>query len=151
MATIVSIVYSPPTDEPRPQDHYHRVPLTTAQLVVGHGIEGDRKGRWKGRELSLMSAETLAILAAEGFRTAPGELGEQLIIEGLDVNTLPQGARLQLGSTSIVEVTEPRTGCDRFEHIQGKFKGLVRGRFGVLTNVVQAGSITVGDSVQRVL
>src|SRR5207237_263547 len=97
------------------------------------------------RQINVMSAEALHVLADEGFKTRPGELGEQIVIEGLDVNALPVGARIRLGATAIIEVTMPRTGCDRFEHIQGKFKGLVRGRLGAMVRVVAGGPIAVGD------
>ena len=45
MATIVSISYSPPTDNPRPDDHYQRTPFTATTLVADKGIAGDRKSK----------------------------------------------------------------------------------------------------------
>jgi MOSC domain-containing protein YiiM len=116
-------------------------------LLAGHGIEGDRKGKWGERQINIMSAETLKVLESEGFRTAPGEMGEQIVVAGIDLNTLPAGARIQLGPAAIIEVTMPRTGCDRFEHIQGKPKHLVRGRLGAMARVVTGGPIAVGDPV----
>lgn len=150
MPTIISIAYSPPTEEPRPQDSFHRVSVLQAQLLAGHGIDGDRKGKWGQRQINVMSAETLKVLESEGFRTGPGELGEQIVIDGIDTNSLPEGTRLRLGPSAIIEVTMPRTGCDRFEHIQGKFKGLVRGRLGSMVRVVAGGPIAVGDAVSVV-
>jgi MOSC domain-containing protein YiiM len=150
MATIVSIAYTRPGENPRPEDHYARTPFLGATLIADKGIVGDRKGKGGKRQLNLMSAATLGELATEGFKTGPGEMGEQIAIEGLDVNRLSAGARLRLGSEAVVEVNEPRTGCDRFERIQGKFKGLVSGRLGVMARVVQGGSIAVGDEVTLV-
>jgi MOSC domain-containing protein YiiM len=150
MASIVSIAYSPPTEVPRPKDHYHRVPATEAMLLADRGIESDRKGKGGDRQLSIMSAATLAILRDEGFQTGPGQMGEQLVLDGIDVDHLPAGAQIKLGPTAIVEVVEPRTGCDRFEHIQGQHKKLVRGRFGVIARVTVSGKIAVGDGVDIV-
>ena len=150
MARIVSIAYSPPTEIPRPKDHYHRVPAAEAMLLADRGIEFDRKGKGGERQLSIMSAATLDILRNEGFQTAPGQMGEQLVFEGIDVDHLAAGSQLKLGSTAIVEVVEPRTGCDRFERIQGKHKKLVRGRFGVIARVRVSGKIAVGDPVSPV-
>src|SRR5262249_51244370 len=93
------------------------------------------------------SAETLAALREEGFRTGPGEMGEQIVLEGIDVNVLPAKTRLRLGTLAVIEVVLPRTGCDRFERIQGKHKKLARGRMGVIVQVVASGSIAVGDPV----
>jgi MOSC domain-containing protein YiiM len=147
MARIVSIAFSPPTENPRPEDHYHRVPAAAAMLVADLGIETDRKGRGGDRQINIMSAETLASLRDEGFNTAPGQMGEQIVIDGIDVNQLPARARLRIGAAAVVEIVLPRTGCDRFERIQGKHKKLARGRMGVIARVVASGAIAVGDPV----
>jgi MOSC domain-containing protein YiiM len=147
MAQIVSIAYSPPTGEPRPSDRYHREPFQSAVLVVDRGFEADRKSKGGDRQINIMSAETLAGLAREGFKTGPGEMGEQIAVGGIEIDSLPLGARLRLGASAVVEVTSARSGCDRFEHIQGKLKKLVRGRLGVMARVVGGGPIAVGDVV----
>ena len=149
MPRVIAISYSPKADEPRPEDFYHRVPCASAALVVDRGIEGDRKGAAGGkRQLNVMSAEMLAGLRDEGFKTQPGEMGEQIVLEGIDIDCLAGGTRLRIGSSAIIEVEYPRTGCSRFERIQGKFKGLVRGRLGMMVRVVQSGQIGVGDPVE---
>jgi MOSC domain-containing protein YiiM len=150
MARIVSIAYSPPTDVPRPKDHYHREPAAEAMLLADRGIESDRKSKGGERQLNIMSAAALAQLRNEGFHTGPGQMGEQIILEGIDVDHLPAGTKIKLGLSAIVEVIEPRTGCDRFEHIQGKHKKLVRGRLGVMARVTASGKIAVGDAVSAI-
>ena len=147
MAQIVSIAYSPPTQEARPKDHYHRDSFPSAVLSVDRGIEADRKSKGGDRQINIMSAATLASLASEGFKTGPGQMGEQVVVEGIEVDSLPVGARIRLGGSAVVEVTIARSGCDRFEHIQGKLKRLVRGRLGVMARVVNGGAISVGDPV----
>jgi MOSC domain-containing protein YiiM len=145
---VVSIVYRPrDAAEPKPQDHFARVPLVRARLVEFHGIEGDAKGSATDRQLNVMLAETLTELGAEGFKAAPGELGEQIVLAGLDPASLAEGARLRLGSAVIV-VGIPRTGCARFEMIQGKPRQSAKGRLGVLARVVTGGEVAVGDPVE---
>lgn len=147
MAQVASIVYTPRGVERRPTDHYARVPVERATLVEQKGIAGDAKGAGGARQLNVMRAETLAELAAEGRQTGPGQMGEQLVIAGLDPAGLVEGARLQLGETAVVEVGIPRTGCARFESIQGTTKQSVAGRLGVLARVVVGGEVSVGDAV----
>jgi MOSC domain-containing protein YiiM len=147
MARLVSIVFSPLDREAKPPDHFTRVPLDRAVLVEGHGIEGDRKGNGDKRHLNVMVAEALEGLRGDGFKTAPGELGEQLIVTGIDPADLPNGTRMRIGETVLIEVTLPRTGCDRFEHIQRKPKQSAAGRLGVMARVVTGGEIAVGDEV----
>ena len=145
---VVSIVYTPRDVSTRkPQDHYARVPCERVQLVEFEGIAGDAKGGAGERQLNIMAAEALAELQAEGFKTQPGELGEQIVVAGVDTSTITVGSRWRIGS-AVVEVTRPRTGCARFEMIQRKPEDSVRGRLGVLARVVTSGEVAVGDAVE---
>lgn len=147
MSELVSIVYKP-KDALAPADGYARVPLQQAQLIPGHGVEGDAKGGSGGRQLNIMAADSLQRLARDGFHTAPGQLGEQLIIAGLAVDSLPAGSRMQIGESACVEVVEPRTGCARFEQYQGKGRQEAAGQLGVMARVRSGGLIRVGDPVR---
>ena len=61
MPHVVSIVYTPrDAPQPRPPDHYVRVPVERVTLVENRGIKGDVKGRPGTRQLNIMAAETLA-------------------------------------------------------------------------------------------
>ena len=148
MARVAAITYSPPAEEKRPEHHYHRVPSTNALLVVDSGIEGDRKAAGERRQINVVSAEMLTELRGEGFKTEPGQMGEQIVLEGVAVDGLAAGTRLRIGGTAVIEIVYPRTGCSRFERIQGKHKGLVRGRLGMMVRVVASGPIAVGDPVE---
>ncbi len=150
MAAIYSIVYTPKGSTRQSPDAYVRVPLEKASLVVGHGIDGDRKGGNPNRQLNIMSYETLAALEKEGFTVKPGAMGEQIILEGLDVNQLQQGDRIRLGERALVEVVSHRNGCDRFQHIQGHHPSEAKGRLGIMAKVIQGGTIAPGDVVTQV-
>jgi MOSC domain-containing protein YiiM len=147
MSELVSIVYKPQHVDFQHPDRYSRLPLEDARLIENHGIECDRKGSQPARGLNIMSSETLAALAKEGYKTNPGEMGEQLIISGLDVDALAAGDRLQIGPAATVEIIEPRTGCDRFERIQGLTRQQAAGRMGMMAKVVTGGTIRIGDTV----
>jgi MOSC domain-containing protein YiiM len=147
MARVVSIVYTPRDVEVRrPMGHFARVPLDRARLVEFRGIEGDLKGGTGERQLNVMVAEAIEGLRAEGFKGDPGELGEQIVIAGVPTESLVPGARLQIGE-AVIEVGIPRTGCARFEAIQGKPRQSAAGRLGVMARVVTGGEVAVGDEV----
>src|SRR5215467_12446024 len=103
MPIIQSITYKPRGET---EDHnatgYLRRPIQEANLVENYGIEGDRKGGNPKRNLNVMDDMTLAELAADGYPTAPGKLGENLILSGLDLRTLSEGTHLRLGSEAII-------------------------------------------------
>lgn len=148
MAHVTSIVYRP-LKSGRPQDRYERVPVERVQLEPFKGIVGDQKGGSGSRQLNVMRAETMAELGAEGFKAGPGELGEQIVVAGLDPAALTEGARLKLGA-AVIEIGIPRTGCARFEMIQGKARELAKGRLGSLATVITGGAVAVGDAVEVV-
>src|SRR5689334_11286464 len=113
MASIYSIVYKP-KDQPGSisGDNYNRVPIQTAHLVVDYGIEGDQKGgHHPDRQLNVLSQEWLEERQAQGYKTAPGQFGEQIIISGLAVENLPPGTQIKLGEDACILVTNARTGC----------------------------------------
>lgn len=148
MSKVTSIVYKPEVVDSDPEDRYLRIPVLSANLIAGYGIEGDRKGGHPKRNLNIMTFETLEALRKDGFNTQPGEMGEQIVIQGLDVGKLSEGDRLKVGEQACVEVVNQRTGCERFEHIQGKSRKLAAGRMGVMVKVITTGFIKVGDAVQ---
>jgi len=151
-AILSSIVYKPQHLEAKPQDRFARESVEMAHLLEGYGIEGDRKGGHPTRQLNIMCAEMLDELATEGFSVQPGQMGEQLIVRGLDVNinALPEGTVLQMGADAKVEVTGARNGCQRFEDIQGRSRTLAEGKLGVMARVIASGDITINDPVSIV-
>ena len=94
-----------------------------------------------------MAAGSVDDLEGEGFRAAPGSLGEQLIVTGVAIDGLAAGTRLRIGPSACIEVTEPRTGCGKFERYQGKTKAEASGRLGQMARVVVDGVIRIGDPV----
>jgi MOSC domain-containing protein YiiM len=81
-----------------------------------------------------------------GYKTKPGEFGEQLIIDGLAVEKLESGDRLVFDDAATIEIIKPRTGCSRLEIAQGQsIKGI--GYIGMLAKVISGGPIRVGAAV----
>ncbi len=149
MSAIHSIVYQPRASTIELPYRFNRVASDSVKLIAGHGIEGDEKaGRSAKRHLNILSLETLERLRELGYRTGPGELGEQLVVAGLDVMALEAGTQLQIGARAIVATTFPRTGREWLEKVQGKAlsDGLV-GHLGTMATVLRSGVIRVGDEV----
>ncbi len=142
MGEVVSIVYKPKRSRKR-ADGYVRVPLEQTTLIEGYGIEGDAKGGHHSRQINIMALESLETLKAAGYDTAPGRMGEQIIVKGVDIESLQPGDRVQLGE-SVIEVTKPRTGCDKFEAFQGKTRAPVP-QMGMMAKVITGGALRVGD------
>ena len=84
---------------------------------------------------------------------APGHMGENLTLEGLDDHAVSIGDQFQMGS-AIVEVTQPRVPCFklgiRMQKPQFVGEFLTSGRTGFYLRVIQEGLIETGDAVIRI-
>src|ERR1700760_641575 len=101
-------------------------------LLEGIGVEGDAhagpfvRHRYlarrnptmpNARQVHLIPSELLDMLRAEDCVLGPGDLGENVLTAGLDLESLPLGTILKLGAEAAVELTGLRTPCvliDRF-------------------------------------
>jgi hypothetical protein len=126
LATVVAVA----TD----RGHHFSKPLRDSiDLVQGLGIEGDahaglhvrhrylarRRPRLPNlRQVHLIPVEIFAELRTVGYDVGPGELGENITVAGLELERLPLGTVIRLGTTAAVELTGLRTPCvliDRFQ------------------------------------
>jgi ferredoxin-NADP reductase/MOSC domain-containing protein YiiM len=88
-----------------------------------------------------------------GRPLAPGELGENLTVEGLDVTGALVGERWEIGSV-VLEVAEPRVPCWRLgvrmgdEDFPGTFTEA--GRPGAYLRIVVEGELGAGDEIRVV-
>lgn len=152
MAQIKSIVYQS-LDQGYTDgrfDHFIRVPAQEAALKKDHGIEGDAKaGHQSKRQLNLITADWLEDRQADGYKTSPGEFGEQIILDGIAYSEFKIGMRLQIGGQAVIELTKPRTGCTRLEEVQGKpLSDETKKAIGWLACILKSGKIRVGDEVK---
>ena len=150
MAEIYSLVYQPEPSVDEPPFRFNRVRVDQVNLIANHGIDGDRKaGHHPERQLNIMSYDTLQDLKDMGFAVEPGEMGEQVIVSGMNVQQLEPGTRLQLGE-GVIEVTKLRTGCAWLEKVQGHAIETIQGRVGVMATVITGGIVKEGDAVKVV-
>lgn len=133
----------------RKAGHTEPTRLHAAELRADHGIVGDEKaGRSPKRNLNLIAAEIHAHLSIGGQPALPGELGEQIIVRGLDLSRLPQGTRIAIGSDVVIEITLPRTGCAITRDIDGPADIHADRWLGVMARVMRGGRVWAGDSIR---
>lgn len=107
------------------------------------------------RQVHLVQAELFANLAENGYRVGPGDIGENITTEDIDLPGLPAGTQLQIGDARI-EITGLRTPCGQIDGFQ---KGLTKAvtdknadgkaylRFAVMGIVATGGEIKPGDLI----
>jgi MOSC domain-containing protein YiiM len=87
-----------------------------AARVTALGLEGDAHRNHKhhggpDRAVCLFAVEAIRALQAEGHPVAPGELGENVTVEGLDWSAVQPGTRMSLGDEVVLEITRFTTPC----------------------------------------
>lgn len=126
----------------------HRAPMEPVTAVwaeANWGLLGDAHARPdSSRQVLLMAQE---ILDALGLW--PGAVRENITLQGLPLDQLRPGDRLQIGE-AILEITKPCTPCARMDEIRPGLQETLRGRRGILARVLQSGWIRCGDPVRWV-
>ncbi|MFD9292705.1 MOSC domain-containing protein [Streptomyces sp. NPDC060030] len=144
-------------------------------LLAGLGVEGDvhagvtvkHRSRVAQdptqpnlRQVHLIHQELFTELGQAGFDVSPGDLGEKITTEGIDLLGLPAGTLLHLGAEAVVEVTGLRNPCLQIDIFQDGLLKQVVGRAGDGTVVRKAGIMGVvrtggvvrpGDGIKAVL
>jgi MOSC domain-containing protein YiiM len=117
--------------------------VPTATLITGVGLEGDKHAvAVSDRQVLLADKEALDAVGVD-----PGTIKENLTVEGINVMELPVGSRLHLGATAVLEITKICEPCFRMDEIRQGLRKELEGRRGMVSRVVQGGSIHVGDPI----
>ena len=116
--------------------------LQEARTVEDVGLEGCAHARPQGkRQVLLMDRETLYV-----FELAPGIVRENVTTEGIDVNGLAVGQRLQIGEVEL-QVSAVCDPCEQIEALRPGLQAAMQGRRGMLCKVVRGGLLKRGDEV----
>lgn len=112
------------------------------------------------RQVHLMQNELFTEVASAGFTVAPGELGENITTQGIDLLGLPVGTVLRLGDHALIALTGLRNPCGQINgHSEGLTNelrprdsdGNVVRRAGVMSVVLLGGNLMVGDKISVAL
>ena len=129
----------------------HGAPTPVAEVVgrMGGGLEGDVHALRASRAILVVDRATL-----DALRLAPGDLREEITIEGLpDVTNLPLDSELRVGGVTL-RVNGPCEPCTHIGELLGvpdreAFRESLLGRRGALCTVsAVSGPIRVGDPVE---
>ena len=106
------------------------------------------------RAVCLFAQEAIRELQVEGHPVAPGALGENVTIEGLDWSAVQPGARLRLGDEVLLEITRYATPCFNIRPAfrDGDYSRVSQKRHPdgsrVYARVVTTGTLRCGDPVR---
>ena len=128
-----------------PQRGTVKTEVESARLTPEWGIETDAHGGNWHRQVSLLSAEKI-----ENFRKKIwvdyGAFGENLVVEGFDLATLPVPSFFAIGD-AVLEMTQIGKECHNDCVIKQQTGECIMPREGVFARVLKGGEIHVGDEV----
>jgi MOSC domain-containing protein YiiM len=141
-------------------------------LLAGLGVEGDAHSgktmqhlsrvkvdptQLNLRQVHLIHAELLAELGQRGFDVQPGQLGENITTQHLNLLALPLGTQLCIGAEAVIEVTGLRNPCAQINGLQPGLlnavferdeNGVPAPKVGIMSAVLQGGLIKPGDDIE---
>ena len=126
-----------------------KVPVKNATLVAGYGIEGDaHAGNWH-RQVSLLGLEEIEAFRERGADVDFGAFGENLIVEGYALRSLPVGTRFRIGE-ALLEMTQIGKECHTHCAIYHQVGDCIMPREGVFAEVLEGGRIAAGDEIEMI-
>ena len=117
-------------------------------LEVGFGLKGDAHGGDWHRQVSLLAIEQIETMKNKGLDVRPGSFAENICTEGFDLGSIVVGARLRIGVTAIVEVTQIGKECHTRCAIYNKIGECIMPEQGVFAKVIEGGVIKTGDEFE---
>ena len=113
-------------------------PIDEGEFIVEFGLKGDaHAGKWH-REFN-----------ARGAGVKPGAFGENLLVEGWDLKTIPVGTKFRCNDV-LLEITQIGKECHHGCEIFQKMGDCIMPRNGIFARVLEGGKIKPGDQIEIV-
>lgn len=128
--------------------------VTASGMVGDHNHDRTKKGSTPDQALMLWTEDVRSALEADGWPVAPGDVGENVLLDGVAFADLEPGTRWRLG-TAAIEVTYQSDPCSVLRTLPyvgdrlDEFMATLMGRRGMYAKVVEPGEVAAGDHLVR--
>ena len=120
-------------------------------LKEDYGLVGDAHADCcTHRQVSLLAIESINKMRSRGFDVGPGDFAENLTCEGIDLVSLPVGARLSIGKEIVLEITQIGKDCHTQCAIYRQIGKCIMPKEGVFAKVICGGSVRANDEIRRI-
>lgn len=155
------------------QNHtFSKLNQNSINLITGLGVAGDahlgEKVKHRSRvakdpsqpnlrQVHLIHSELHEELKDAGFKILPGQMGENITTNGIDLLALPTDTLLYLGDKAIVKITGLRNPCAQLDRFQSGLmaavldkdeEGNIIRKAGIMSIVIQGGEVKPGDTIK---
>ncbi|MES0350106.1 MAG: MOSC domain-containing protein [Desulfobacteria bacterium] len=124
-----------------------KVTVKEGDLLADYGLEGDaHAGPWH-RQVSFLAAESIEGARKKGLKVTFGNFAENIATLGIDWQKVPVGARVKLGDSALVEITQIGKECHHRCAIYYLAGDCIMPREGIFARVLRGGRIRCGDNI----
>lgn len=133
-----------------------KIPIKSALLIEGHGLDKDAHAGGGIRQVSLLSIESIkkqkecAKINSAAASLKAGDFAENITTEGIDLSTLKIGDKLTIGDTIILKISKIGKECHRYCSIYYKIGDCIMPREGIFAQVLKGGEIKIGYDIKAV-
>ena len=114
-----------------------------------YGLTGDaHDDSLTNRQVSLLAMESIDKMQSPGLNLRPGDFGENITTEGIDLIHLPIGTKIMVGDEVTLEVTQIGKECHTACAIRKQVGECIMPEEGVFARVVHGGLLRPGDIVK---
>ncbi|GAB4168780.1 MAG: MOSC domain-containing protein [Calditrichia bacterium] len=122
--------------------------ITSAELIEDFGIKGDaHAGKWH-RQVSLLAGESIDRMKEKIPSLSHGAFAENIILRGLDFQSIDIGDQIRLSDGVILEVTQIGKECHTACAIKKLSGDCIMPREGLFARVIRGGTIRCGDRAE---
>ena len=123
--------------------------INEANFIEDFGIENDaHEGKWH-RQVSLLEFNKIDEFRKKGANVDFGAFGENIVLEGIELHTLPIGQLIKIGDV-LLEVTQIGKKCHDKCQIYYQVGECIMPKNGIFTKVLKGGKVKVGDECSLV-
>ena len=123
--------------------------ISEANFIEDFGIENDaHAGKWH-RQVSLLGFEKIDAFRKKGANVDFGAFGENLVVEGIELEKLPIGQKIKIGDV-LLEVTQIGKKCHDKCQIYYQVGECIMPKNGIFTKVLSGGKVKIGDKCELV-
>lgn len=124
--------------------------INEIELVEGFGLKGDAHGGNWHRQVSLLEKEKIEDFIARGGNVKFGDFGENIVTEGIDLDTIKVGDKVQIGD-AILEITQKGKKCHDKCHIYKMVGDCIMPKNGVFATVEKGAFVKVGEKIDVII
>lgn len=100
------------------------------------------------RQVSFMATESIQKMIDLGLKVGPGDFGENLTTEGIDLVSLPVGTKVMVGPEVALEITQIGKECHNKCAIYYQAGTCIMPEEGVFARVIHGGTVKTGDEIK---